>query len=234
MSSFPPVDSNFDSAPEESAGKGLAIAAIVLGILLITSPIGLILGIIALTKSGKPGQGGARNLAIGGVIASSVGMVLGCGCIGTGVMLPALGKARNAARQLKSSTQLRAIGSGLQLYAQAYKDQLPPKGSDWQALLVNGNFATDELFVSAAAPDASQASGPSYFYVPPVIAVGKIKDPTIKVIAFEDPVNFRQRGSNVLFADGHVEYLTGEALWSKIDGLSLANGTVYSKPAGAK
>ncbi len=229
MSSYPPVNSDF-GGPEESAGKGMAIAAIVLGILLITSPIGLILGIIALTKSSKPGQGGARGLAIGGVVASSIGMVLGCGCVGTGVMLPALGKARQAARQLKSSTQLRAIGSALQLYSQSYKDQFPPKNSDWEGLLVNEKAVTAEFFISPA----SETQASSYFYVPPVVTIGKIKDPTTKVVVFEDPLNYRQRGSNVLFADGHVEYLTGDALWSKIDGLSLVDGTIYNKPAGAK
>lgn len=229
MSSFPPVDSNFEGAPEEPAGKGMAIAAIVLGILLITSPIGLILGIIALTKSGKPGQGGARGLAIGGVVASSIGMVLGCGCIGVGVLLPALGQARNQARQLKSSVQLREIGDGLQLYAQKYKDHFPPKSSKWESLLINEGVPTTS-FISPA----SEAGLSSYFYVPPVVTIDKIKDPSSKVIVFEDPVNFRQRGSNVLFADGHVEYLKGESLWSKIDGLSLVDGTIYNKPAGAK
>ncbi len=229
MSSFPPVDSSFDGTPQEPAGKGLAIAAIILGILLITSPIGLILGIVALTRSGKPGQGGARNLAIGGVVASSIGMVLGCGCIGTAVFLPALGKARNEARKVQSLSQLRDIGTGLQAYAQKYQDHFPPKNSNWESLLIS-----EKVPVTSFVSPASEAGLSSYFYVPPVVTIDKIKDPSTKVIVFEDPVNFRQQGSNVLFADGHVEHLKGEALWSKINGLSLVDGTVYSKPAGAR
>lgn len=42
-----------------------------------------------------------------------------------GILLPALGKARKAARQLKDSTQVRGIQQGLVIFAQSNKDAYP-------------------------------------------------------------------------------------------------------------
>jgi hypothetical protein len=42
-----------------------------------------------------------------------------------GILLPALGKARTSARQIKDSTQIRAVGQGLVIFAQNNSDNYP-------------------------------------------------------------------------------------------------------------
>lgn len=67
--------------------QGLAVASLVLGIVsvsvgwcyigVLTAPIGLILGIVSLLQIKKdPSKYGGKNLAIGGIVTSSIGAVL--------------------------------------------------------------------------------------------------------------------------------------------------------------
>ena len=55
-----------------------------------------------------------------------------------GILLPALGKARRAARQLKDSTQVRGLLQGMVVYAGNNRDRYPIPSD-----LVDGNFADD-------------------------------------------------------------------------------------------
>ncbi|MFE2823912.1 DUF4190 domain-containing protein [Streptomyces sp. NPDC059271] len=55
--------------------NGLAIAALVLGVLCFLPGIGLVLGIVALVQIGKRGERG-KGMAIGGIVMSSIGALL--------------------------------------------------------------------------------------------------------------------------------------------------------------
>jgi prepilin-type N-terminal cleavage/methylation domain-containing protein len=59
-----------------------------------------------------------------------------------GILLPALGKARDAARDLVCQTNLRSIGQALMLYANDHKDSFPP---DQFQEPVDPSFAHDGL-----------------------------------------------------------------------------------------
>jgi hypothetical protein len=58
------------------------------------------------------------------VICVAVGMLLLL-CLGSAILLPALGKARATARQIKDSTQVRGLHQGMVLFAQNNNDQYP-------------------------------------------------------------------------------------------------------------
>ena len=194
------------SAPDRSGG-GLAIASLVLGIIgLLLFPlalIGLILGIIAVSKSGERNRG----MAIAGLILSAVGLVFGC--LSVGILLPALGKARQSARQIKSSTQMRGIGQALIMYAQNNQDMFPEAGSDWQKRVVDSGFVTDEMFT---APHAKPGDT-SYFYVPG----GKNDFDATQVLLIENPEFYRGRGGNIMFEDNMVQYLEGDEFWQHVE-----------------
>lgn len=62
-----------------------------------------------------------------------------------GILLPALGKARASARQIKDSTQIRGVHQGLVLFAQSNNDLYPiPSSLDRGNLTLNANQAKDD------------------------------------------------------------------------------------------
>jgi hypothetical protein len=203
--SFPP---KIDSGDLPARGNGIAIASLVLGIVgLVIAPlalVGLILGIIAVNRSSEGRRGG---MAIAGLILSACGLVFGC--LSIGIVLPALGKARIAARQIKSSTQIRGIAQGLILYANDNKDQFPEPGADWETRLVSAGLVSRELLV---APQA-QPGDLSYFYVPGGASTFDHK----RVLVIENPEFYRGLGANIAFGDSTVQYLTGDEYWQVVD-----------------
>lgn len=85
-----------------------------------------------------------------------------------GILLPALGKARASARQIKDSTQIRGVHQGMVLFAQSNNDVYPiPSNMDKAnqtlvtasakddvgavlSTLIFGNYFSPELCVSPA------------------------------------------------------------------------------------
>jgi hypothetical protein len=204
---YPPTNIVEEHNGGSDAGGGMAIASLVLGIVgLLISPlalIGLILGIIAVSKSRE----GRRGMAIAGLTLSAVGLAVGC--LSIGILLPALGKARQAARQIRSSTQMRGIAQGLIVYANNNRDQFPEPGADWEARLVNAGLISRELLT---APQA-QPGDISYFYVPG----GTSTLNHTRVLLIENPELNTGAGGNVAFGDCTVQFLVGDEYWQVID-----------------
>jgi len=122
-----------------------------------------------------------------------------------GILLPALGKARASARQLKDSTQIRGVHQGMVLWAQNNNDKYPfpsdiDKGNQTMALaspkdkpahmmsvLVFNGFFSPELCVSPAESNAAIKIYDAYQYTEPQGAVGDKKlalwDPAFKAVA---------------------------------------------------
>ena len=77
-----------------------------------------------------------------------------------GILLPALGAARRAARQMQNSTQVRGIHSGMVLYAQSNKSYFPGLDDNGAAIpgeeapaerlaeLLDGDYFTGELMIA--------------------------------------------------------------------------------------
>lgn len=140
---------------------------------------------------------GAATVEPDGVVYTSVGSsVVGSASIGsaammTGILLPSLGRAREQARRTVSAANLRAIGSGIHIYAADNRDAIPGALD----VLVEVGIITSEMLSSPRQPNGER-------YV--LVAKGKLSDlkPT-DVLAYEPLVG--DEGTNVLFADGHVE-----------------------------
>ena len=65
-----------------------------------------------------------------------------------GILLPALGAARRAARQMKNTTQVRGICQGLVVFAQDLKGRMPGTDSKGNILYDDGNTSTSKTGAS--------------------------------------------------------------------------------------
>ncbi|XAL98002.1 hypothetical protein OT109_10375 [Phycisphaeraceae bacterium D3-23] len=137
-----------------------------------------------------------------------------------GVMLPAMGAARQSARRMQAHTQARGIGMGMIIYAEGNNDEAP----DDIALLVQGNFVTPEYLV---APNSLRAQPipfgfddweadrqmrfhreNSSFVLVPVGDMGEIDEPWNTLLLFQRPddANGWGEGIVVVWGDGHTTW----------------------------
>ncbi len=116
--------------------------------------------------------------------------------------------SREKANQIKCASNLRQIGQSMQLYAQDNGGLFPP---NLQTLAGTQPIGLDAM-VCPSSPDTKppntasigSPSGCSYIYVGADLT--SKADPDC-ILALEDPDNHGLTGGNVLFADGHVEFL---------------------------
>lgn len=206
MSQIPASHGEYGSTVPKKTG--LAIAALVCAIVGFCVPlaglVGIVLGAIALAKTSRdPQTNGGKGMALAGVIVGVVALLLNLVMI-TAVLLPSLGKAREAARDIKSSVQLRQIGMGLHQYAMDNKDWMPETSDGWEGRLVPRYVGDAGVFVS---PHTPQAAGSSYVYLPPS-RLSDLPDPSSVIVAYERPEASPSDRVPVLFADGRVEMLS--------------------------
>ena len=137
-----------------------------------------------------------------------------------GILLPALGKARATARQIKDGTQVRGIHQGMVLFAQNNGDQYPrpslldtgnatltntfAAGKDLPrhmiSVLIFQNFFTPELCVSPSETNAGIRIDNKYQFTPPVNPAGQwLWDPYFAGVA-EEAANFG--GANAIGTGG--------------------------------
>jgi prepilin-type processing-associated H-X9-DG protein/predicted Zn finger-like uncharacterized protein len=200
-----------DGPPKPS---GLAIASLVLGLFIclpIASLLAIIFGIVALSKTRDPRIGG-KGLAIAGLVLGIIGLVL----VPTVILLPALNAARITANRVRSAQNLHQIGQACAQYGNAYDQNYPP---DLGILCTTENL-TPQTFVSpnsqTAAPDnltgAAAVNWVDNFsdYIYTGSGLKLRSDPSI-VVAYEKEQINHGNGINVLFMDGHVEFMTLDA-----------------------
>jgi prepilin-type processing-associated H-X9-DG protein len=129
-------------------------------------------------------------------------------------------RAREIDNQLACSHNLMALGRAMMFYANDYEDEFP-KADQWCDLLLQykDGHVTEEMFVCPSAE-----GGPSHYAINPN-AKSMSSEPYM-VLLFETtagwnqfggpellaPENHQGRGCNILFVDGHVEFVESERL----------------------
>jgi prepilin-type processing-associated H-X9-DG protein len=128
-------------------------------------------------------------------------------------------RAREIDNRMACADNLRALGRALMFYANDYDDEYPT-ADQWCDLLLqyrHGNVS-EELFVCPSAE-----GGPSHYAINPNAKGWSKPD---MVLVFETtagwnqfggpellaPENHQGRGCNILFIDGHVEFVESERL----------------------
>ncbi len=189
--------------------SGLAIASLILGILgffcvgLVTGPIGIILGLVALHKiRARPHLLKGKGLATAGAITSSISILVSLLLLLLiAILMPALSRARGLAQSVACAAQLQGLGTAVTMYQLDNNDQFPP---DLQAL-VDAEYASENILICPAlhnSPDQVH-----YIYR----GAGLTGDiPGQLIIIYEPATNHTHGEQNVLFADSSVQRVTDD------------------------
>ncbi|UCG60236.1 MAG: DUF4190 domain-containing protein, partial [Phycisphaerales bacterium] len=125
------------ATPTVSKTSGLAIAALVLGILMpftfgLTAIPAMVLGIISLVMIERSGgRLTGRGLAIGGFVVPVVVLPI---LLIVLILMPALARTRQLSFRMVCATNLSGIGKAMLIYSNDYEDEFPRTGltnSDW-------------------------------------------------------------------------------------------------------
>ena len=123
---------------------------------------------------------------------------------GLGFALPTLGRARALARESLSQSQLRAIGTAIEMYKGSHEQTPPP---DLQAL-VNGKFIGAKALISPQSVHGRDA----YIYIH--LPRGA---PNHLIRVYEDPKTHGQPQTPVLFAGSYVQLMpVNQEFWDLI------------------
>jgi len=210
-------------APAASAKtSGLAIAALVLSILgiatcgltlLITAPLALILGLVAMNKIGKSqGQLGGRGLALAGVVTSCVSLVLLP--LFAALLLPALAQAKQKAQSINCVNNVKQLSLAMRIYAGDNQNHYPA-ATNWCDAILSDVGATN-IFHCPADLSGSHCS---YAFNARLAGMEDGKADQNTVMLFEADGGWNVSGGRELilakprhghwvavgFADGHVE-----------------------------
>lgn len=161
-------------------------------------------------KSVTPFPGANIVSEQGAVMAGGVGF----GALGTSILLPSLNRARETANRVHSASNLRQIGTGMMLYANENRGKYPPtlgeliKTEDMvPEVFHNPRGGNDEppLPANATAEDIAKYVDEHSDYI--YLGAGKNNSsPAEDILAYENPEGLED-GINILYGDGHVEFL---------------------------
>ncbi len=193
---------------------GLAIASLVLGVVGfctagVAGIVGVILGIVALVKAAnEPQVDRGRGFAIAGIVTGALSLLSSLMVLPLmiAVLLPSLSQARELAKRSVCGANLRSVEISLQIYVEEH-GQEPPNLS---VLVDNGRIDPGTLNCPSVDPAISQT-------LPYIWIRGADCADADNVVLYEPLQNHRGEGGNVLFCDGHVEFVP-QADWEQVLG----------------
>jgi prepilin-type processing-associated H-X9-DG protein len=200
--------------------SALAITSLVLGLLsfctfFLTAPLAVILGIVALIMIAKShGQLKGMGMAIAGIAVPIVMLPL-LGIL-MAILMPALMKVRCVALQQACSARLKQVGITLQMYANdndrqyptpdKWCDLLKPYYGDANVLICPSSRQEQRYY--AINPQA-EPNSPSDVVLLFETKGGWNQSGGPELLATDNHIKF-EKGCNILFADGHVEFIRAE------------------------
>jgi prepilin-type processing-associated H-X9-DG protein len=132
------------------------------------------------------------------------------------ILIPSTGRPRETAQRVKCASNLRQIGQAILLYCNDHQGQYP---DSFATILLNEDISS-AVFVCPDSNDEA-ALGPttqavvanllapghcSYIYIGQGLNSGTVAPNA--VVAYETVANHGGAGMNVLFGDGHVEFVS--------------------------
>jgi prepilin-type processing-associated H-X9-DG protein len=154
------------------------------------------------------------------------------------VILPFTGRPREGAQRIKCASNLRQIGQGIQSYANLHNHQFP---KDFGTLLATGDL-TAEVFICPDSNDTPAAGATTQAVMTDFAKPGRCSylyfgagmhdtDNPQTVVAAEPLANHKSVGANVLFLDGHVEFIVVPAA-QKLIAAATTQPTIWPPPQG--
>lgn len=229
--SMPPsYDPQFAPPAQRPPTNGLAMAAMIVGIVSvvipIAAPVAIVLGIVALKKVKKTGQPGKAH-ALAGIGCGVLGIIIGT-VVSIGMVL-ALSKARESARLVMTQSNLRQIGIAIHAYAADNRSAPPASLAELRSYLgKSGNLfvsprgtdqpipatATDAEWKAKLVPGSGFCSFTYLLPTGPRPRLVTIRNPSQYILVYETNL---PAGKPVpaLFADGHVQNFSADE-WAGI------------------
>ena len=203
----------------EGKTSGLAITSFVLGMLslfcaILTGIPAIICGIISLVKISKSqGRLKGNGFAIAGIAVPAVHTLVILPLI-MAIMMPAINQAKNRAQRVVCAANLKGLGPAMFLYANDYDDTLPT-ADKWCDLLTSHVNVDPVLFRCASTTEGSfsyafneNLAGRSMKDVPPNVVMLFEADAGPNAVGGPEMlVSDRHEGCNIVFMDGHVEFI---------------------------
>lgn len=186
------------------ARQGLAIAALVCGILGWVCPpvgaVGLALGIVAAVKiNRRPSEYKGMGMAVGGICTGGTSLLITLILIA--ILLPSLSRARELSNRVVCSANMRQFGTGMYLYAQSdYYGWFPP---NLETLLSEGHVTENQFACPSSNAVVRELDG-SYEYIASQTGSSNPNN----VVMYEKEGCHNGEGSNVLFQDGRVQFIS--------------------------
>lgn len=200
--------------------SGMAIASLVLAILspftcFITAIPAIIMGIVVLVKiSQSRGQLKGTGLAITGIALPVV--LVPVFAILMGILMPALFRVRAISHRMVCAANLSGLGRAMLIYANDYDDNFPTP-SKWCDLLIKHAEVTEKEFRCPGTPDGlcnyAMNENLKNFHAgnarPDMVVLfetypGWNQAGGPEILSTE---NHQRQGCNVLYVDGHVEFV---------------------------
>ena len=219
----PPLPASPFDAAATAKTSGMAIASLVLGILgfatcgitvILSAPVGLILGIVAMVKIGKSqGQLRGKGLALAGMITSGAAIVLIP--ILAAMLLPALASAKQKALEINCMNNEKQMALAVIIYSNDHTNHFPPAATWCDA--IKTSIGSEYVFRCAAA-DSTNRCDYAFNSKLDGLELGKVNPKS--VVIFESDAGWNASGGSellpakarhlgkyyvVAFADGHVE-----------------------------
>ena len=199
-------------------GNALAVVSLIFGILsfcllpVVGSLVAIITGIMGISRTKDPRVSG-KGMAITGLVLGCVGLLMVPMYVA--IAIPSFSRAREQAMRIKCSANMRQIGQALILYANSNGSHYPDK---LEVLVLADTTLQSNVFIcpddKKTPPDGSSAqtmaagiaSGQhtSYIYVGNGLT---LSEPSDSILLYERITNHDNEGMNVLYADGHVDWV---------------------------
>ncbi len=214
--------------PPAPVQTGLATAALVLGIIAIPSMrnyvgpllgvLAVILGIAAVIRAARqPQRHGGMGRGVIGIALGAISILL------TVVVLTSLAPWMEPPQRATSSANLRGIGQAVYIYAN-YNSGAFPLNLD---MLVNEGMCVPDQLISPSSGHVPPAC--DYFYVYYAALLDSEREPDW-ILAYSDPAHHAGEGGNILYIDGHVEFVLEPDFTQQIESFSASYQSKQGRP----
>ena len=194
----------YGAPPGQPLRQGLAIGSLVCGlagfvVCGLGGLVGIVLGIVALVKANnEPQRYGGQGLAIGGICAGGMSLIMVPLLIS--ILLPSLSRAREQSKRLVCAANMKGIGTSMTIYAHDFG-----KVPTFEALVASGELS-EKYFLC---PSSDALIGDLHACYELIPDANRLAGQINAVWMYEKPENHGGEGGNVLFTDGHVEFIRG-------------------------